>query len=97
MNVFWRTLGAQGSGLRVFIWRNRFDGYVVREDAKQLIEIKKGAWSLEKVKEESTLLFANAEEAFIHSKLPDKPDIHAAENLLARIIFGYYNIKQMRC
>lgn len=70
--------------------------HVVREDAKQLIEIKKGAWSLEKVKEESTRLFANAEEAFIHSQLPNKPDRQAAESLLMRIILGYYRLKQDR-
>lgn len=70
--------------------------HVVREDAKQLLEIKKGQWSIDKVKEEANRLFANAEEAFIHSKLPDKPDRQAAELLLSRIILGYYRIKQER-
>jgi predicted nucleotidyltransferase len=44
--------------------------YVKREDASQLLEIKHGKWTLEQVQKESERLFANAEEAYIHSKLP---------------------------
>lgn len=47
---------------------------VIRQDATQLLEIKKGEWSLEKVKAEAERLFISAETAFTLSKLPDKPD-----------------------
>jgi len=48
--------------------------YVTRHDAAQLMEIKSGAWTLEQVKAEADRLFASAEEAYIHSKLPEGPD-----------------------
>ena len=49
--------------------------YVKRKDAQELLAIKRGEWSLEKVKEESTRLFALSEEAYVRSPLPDRPDM----------------------
>jgi predicted nucleotidyltransferase len=49
--------------------------YVERKnDATQLLEIKRGEWSLEQVQKESARLFALCEEAYIHSSLPMKPN-----------------------
>jgi predicted nucleotidyltransferase len=47
---------------------------VIRQDATQLLEIKRGEWTLEKVKSEAERLFISAKTAFTLSKLPDKPD-----------------------
>jgi predicted nucleotidyltransferase len=47
---------------------------VQRPDAAELLAIKKGEWSLKRVKEESEFLFKYAYEALVHSDLPDKPD-----------------------
>lgn len=56
--------------------------YVEREDASQLISIKKGEWTLEQVKREAEKLFNLAQEVYVQSKLPDKPDWERAEKLL---------------
>ena len=60
--------------------------YVEREDASQLISIKKGEWSLNQVKTEAEKLFGLAQEAYVKSKLPDKPDWDRAEKLLMSIL-----------
>lgn len=57
----------------------------VREDASQLIQIKMGEWSLDKVHREADHLFKQCEKAFINSRLPDKPDESAAKELVAEI------------
>lgn len=48
--------------------------HVLRKDAEELLEIKAGKWSLEKVKAEAERLFRLAEAAYHLSKLPVKPD-----------------------
>jgi len=45
-----------------------------------------GEWSLEKVLKESDRLFALAQEAYIHSPLPLKPDREGAERLLVSLL-----------
>lgn len=45
-----------------------------RNDATQLLEIKRGEWTLEQVKIESERLFKLCEEAYVHSSLPNQPD-----------------------
>lgn len=59
---------------------------VFRPDASELIEIKTGKWSLERVKELSESLFNEAEVAFKNTTLPDKPDAVKAEELLMNLI-----------
>jgi len=59
---------------------------VYREDNQELKAIKTGEWSLEKVTEESDRLFKLAEEAYVRSPLPPRPDRHAAEALLTDIL-----------
>lgn len=59
---------------------------VFREDAKELIAIKKGAWSLEKGKEEADRLFKLAQEAYVNSKLPDKINLDLINKLCIKVI-----------
>jgi predicted nucleotidyltransferase len=60
--------------------------YVMRHDAPQLLEIKRGEWTLERVKEESTRLFAAAEQAYLNSKLPAQPDSEAINKLCVEVV-----------
>lgn len=60
--------------------------HVLRSDASQLLEIKKGFWTLEQVKDESSRLFGLAEQAYINSKLPNKPNPSKINNLSMAII-----------
>lgn len=55
--------------------------YVKRQDATQLLEIKHGEWSLEKVKEEADRLFKRAEIAYDQSTLPARPDMGKINDL----------------
>jgi predicted nucleotidyltransferase len=60
--------------------------YVEREDAPQLLDIKRGKWTLDQVKAESDRLFKLAEESYVRSKLPVKPDMDAINKLCVEII-----------
>jgi len=60
--------------------------YVMRHDAPELIAIKQGEWSLDKVKQESEHLFKVAEQAYLQSKLPAKPDFEQVSQLCQDII-----------
>lgn len=64
------------------------DGFlqVERPDAAELLAIKHGEWSLEKVKAEAERLFIRAESAHDASRLPDKPDRGAINALAADVI-----------
>ncbi|KJR40017.1 nucleotidyltransferase [Candidatus Magnetoovum chiemensis] len=66
--------------------------YVKREDAAELIDIKKGMWTLEQVKKEAEKLFALSEEAYNESKLPAKPNYRKAEELLISMVETYHGI-----
>jgi hypothetical protein len=44
---------------------------VMRYDAAELLAIKHGEWSLEKIKAEAERLFRRAEEVYDRSTLPD--------------------------
>lgn len=63
---------------------------VEREDAQELIEIKKGEWALDKVIQEANRLFAAAQEALIHSPLPQHPDRDRAEGLCIEIMMDRF-------
>jgi len=60
--------------------------YVERHDSQQLLQIKRGEWSLEQVKKEADRLFISAEQAYIQSKLPIEPDKDKINNLCILII-----------
>ena len=65
---------------------------VEREDAPELVSIKQGEWSLEKVKREAEKLFQLARETYSKSQLPNEPDRNTAEQLAISIIKQYHNI-----
>lgn len=60
--------------------------HVQREDASQLLEIKKGEWPLDKIIEESNRLFRLAEQSYINCKLPNHPDYKKINSLSVGII-----------
>jgi hypothetical protein len=66
--------------------------HVERADAEQLLEIKRGEWPFERVKAESERLFKLAEEAYVRSSLPPRPDTEKAERLCMDIISRYHAI-----
>lgn len=66
--------------------------HVARADAENLLEIKRGEWSIERVKEEAERLFKLAEEAYVRSSLPIKPDTQKAEKLCLEIIRQYHKL-----
>jgi predicted nucleotidyltransferase len=59
---------------------------VEREDATQLLEIKKGEWPLDKIVAEADKLFVNAEQAYINSTLPANVDTKKINALSINII-----------
>lgn len=63
--------------------------YVHRKDASQLLEIKTGLWTLEQIKKEAERLFKLAEEAYVRSPLPVKPDYEKAQDLTFYLIRNY--------
>lgn len=68
--------------------------YVERHDAQQLLQIKNGAWSLEKVKKEADRLFTLADEAYVKSKLPNGPENEAINKLCCSIINNYFELRR---
>ena len=59
---------------------------VSRPDAPELLSIKDGAWSLERVKAEADRLFKLAEEAYLHSALPNRPDAEAVSRICIDVV-----------
>jgi predicted nucleotidyltransferase len=55
-------------------------------DADELLAVKRGEWTLERVKETADKLFSDLESAVKDSKLPDGPDSKAAKNLLMDLL-----------
>jgi predicted nucleotidyltransferase len=62
------------------------DLIVQRHDASALIDIRRGAWGLDRVKKEADALFAQANDALIHSPLPVKPNSDAINRLCREIV-----------
>ena len=60
--------------------------YVLRQDAQQLLEIKRGEWTLEQVKAEADRLFKLTDQAYVESKLPAAPQKEAISALCQDII-----------
>jgi uncharacterized protein len=54
-------------------------------DAQELMSIKRGAWTLDKVKEYATDLFADAEIALKRCPFPEQPDYETAEQYLIEV------------
>jgi uncharacterized protein len=66
--------------------------HVERRDASELLEIKRGAWPLERVKGEAERLFQLALEAYVRSELPPEPDRNRAEHLCVEMIAEYHRL-----
>ena len=66
--------------------------YVERADGPELLEIKRGAWPLEKVKAEAERFFQLAQEAYVRSPLPPEPDSNRAEKLCVKMIAEYHGL-----
>lgn len=60
--------------------------YVHRHDAQELLEIKRGEWSLERVQREADYLFKRADKAMDRCTLPAEPNYADANELLCSII-----------
>lgn len=60
--------------------------HVLREDATQLLEIKRGEWTLEQVQAEADKWFDKVEDAYLNSTLPDRPDRDAVNRLAVSVI-----------
>ena len=58
---------------------------VERKDASYLLDIKRGEWTIGQVQEEAERLFAQAENAFIQSTLPVRPDFREVDKLMVKI------------
>jgi hypothetical protein len=61
---------------------------VMRADAGQLLEIKRGEWEMSRVKEEADSLFKEAELAFECSRLPHSLDEKKINGLLMRVMLA---------
>ncbi len=59
---------------------------VTRPDAAELLAIKQGQWTLERVKKEANWLFAEAKRAYQRSTLPEAPQRERVNRLCVRII-----------
>lgn len=70
--------------------------YVERKDAAELLAIKRGEWSLDKVKSRANELFRLAEEAYVRSSLPTEPNRKAAEELCLGLIVEHHGIVRRR-
>ena len=64
---------------------------VKRPDSQELIDIKKGLWTLEKVHEYADKEFALLNEAYIHSKLPSQVDTGKIDDLLVGIVDDFFS------
>lgn len=65
--------------------------YVLRQDATQLLEIKRGEWTLEQVKAEADRWFKLSEQAYLDSKLPAGPDYDAINRLAVDIVRAVFS------
>ena len=65
---------------------NEHKFYVLRHDNQQLLEIKRGEWDLEKVKEEADRLFKRAEVAYDKCSLPSQADEELINKLSIKIL-----------
>ncbi len=66
--------------------------HVKRQDASQLLEIKKGEWSLEQVKKEADRLFILAEESYVRSSLPNDVDMDKVNEMLTDILQNSFHL-----
>lgn len=63
---------------------------VRRPDAKELIDIKEGRWSLDKIRNEAERLKKKIETEIDYSWLPEEPDVVAANRILIRLLSCFF-------
>jgi len=68
---------------------NEGELHVKRKDSQQLLEIKRGEWTLDQVKSEAESLFKRAERAYDRSMLPPSPDRKKINDLTCCILHSY--------
>lgn len=61
-----------------------------KKDGPELLEIKRGHWSLEQVKAEADRLFKRAEDIYAVSKLPLAPDPEKVNDLMVGILTRHF-------
>jgi predicted nucleotidyltransferase len=66
------------------------DFIVKRPDAKELLDIKQGRWTLEQVQKEAEKLFELTKIARDMSALPEQPDKEKIEQLLVDILYSHF-------
>ena len=66
--------------------------HVERVDAPEVLDIKRGAWPLERVKAEAERLFQLSQEAYVRSSLPPEPDRDRTERLCVQMISSYHKL-----
>lgn len=66
---------------------------VFRKDAAELVEIKTGGWSLDRVKSEAAKLFEQAEKAHDECTFPAEPDQDAINDLMVRILSSHFGMR----
>ena len=66
--------------------------HVERADATELLDIKRGAWPLEKVKSEAERLFQLAREVYVRSSLPPEADSERAERFCVEMLSEYHKL-----
>jgi len=64
--------------------------HVTRYDAKELLSIKRGEWSLEQVDKEADHWFELLDQAYLKSDLPDAPDYDEINKLAVTVIETAY-------
>ena len=66
--------------------------HVFRHDARELVEIKTGHWSLERVKTEADLLFKRAEAAFDECKFPKEVNKDLVDSFLTTFLCDWFEM-----
>lgn len=64
--------------------------HVFRHDNQDLIEIKRGKYSLEKIQEMAEILFRRADEAYDASPLPAEPDTERINTLTVELLTTHF-------
>jgi hypothetical protein len=62
-------------------------------NASEVLDIKRGAWPLDKVKAEAERLFQLAQEAYVRSALPAEPKRPRAERVCVEMISECHNLR----
>ena len=67
--------------------------HVFRDDAAELLEIKRGEWTIERVKAEAEKLFREAEVAHEACTLPHHPDVDKINDLLVNMLSSHFGVR----